>query len=233
MTDDGMVHGTWHGSWCWKRVRQRLTAEGYQVFTPTLTGLGERGHLLSRDVSLDTHIADVVNLLLWEDLRDIVLVGHSYGGIVVRPVADPWPDRVRSLVSLDAFIPEDGTSVLDSLPDSGKAMRKLARTQGDGWKVPPIPASVCAVNATDAVWVDRQCTMQPLSSLEAAARLSGRCGTVATIGYILASGWEDSLFRQFYELAGQRRWWREELACGHDVMLDMPDELAALLLQRT
>jgi len=233
MTDYVLVHGAWHGSWCWKRVRQRLSAKGHQVFTPTLTGLGERGHLLSRDVSLDTHIADVVNLLTWEDLRDIVLVGHSYGGAVVRHVADQLPDRVRSLVYLDAFVPEDGKSVLMYLPDSGKAVRELARTQGDGWKAPPIPASVLAINEMDAAWVDGQCTMQPLASLEAKAHLSGNCDTVATIGYILASGWEDSPFLQFYELAGERRWWRADLACGHDAMLDAPDELAALLLQQT
>jgi pimeloyl-ACP methyl ester carboxylesterase len=137
MTDYVLVHGAWHGSWCWKRVRQRLTAKGHQVFTPTLTGLGERVHLLSRDVSLDTYIADVVNLLIWEDLRDIVLVGHSYGGTVVRHVADQLPDRVRSLVYLDAFVPEDGKSLLDYLPDSGTAIRALARAHGDGWKVPP------------------------------------------------------------------------------------------------
>jgi pimeloyl-ACP methyl ester carboxylesterase len=233
MTDYVLVHGAWHGSWCWKRVRHLLTAKGHQVFTPTLTGLGERVHLLSREVSLDTHIADVVNLLIWEDLWDIVLVGHSYGGTVVRHVADQLPDRVRSLVYLDAFVPEDGKSILEYELDSGKTTRERARTQGDGWKVPPIPASVFGVNATDAAWVDRQCTMHPLSSMEAVAHLSGSCDTVASIGYILASGWDNRQFLQFYELAGQRQWWREELACGHDVMLDMPDELAALLLQRT
>jgi pimeloyl-ACP methyl ester carboxylesterase len=233
MTDYVMVHGAWHGSWCWKRVRQLLTTKGHQVFTPTLTGLGERAHLLSRDVSLDTHIADIVNLLIWEDLRDIVLVGHSYGGIVVRHVADQLPDRVRSLVYLDAFVPEDGKSVLEYLPDSGNAHRELARTQGDGWKVPPIPASVLAVNAMDAAWVNRQCTMHPLATFETAAHLSGSCDTIATIGYILATGWNDGTFLQFYDFAGQRGWWREELACGHDVRLDMPDALATLLLQRT
>ena len=100
MTNYVMVHGAWHGSWCWKRVRRLLTARGQQVFTPTLTGLGERAHLLNRDVTLDTHIADVVNLLIWEDLWDVVLVGHSYGGTMVRPVADQWRDRVCSPVSL-------------------------------------------------------------------------------------------------------------------------------------
>jgi pimeloyl-ACP methyl ester carboxylesterase len=232
VTDYVMIHGAWHGSWCWKRVRDLLTAEGHRVFTPTLTGLGERCHLLSRDVGLDTHIMDVVNLLIWEDLRDIVLIGHSYGGIVVRHVVDRLPDRVRSLVYLDAFVPEDGRSLVAHLPDSGKQLREAALSRGDGWKVPPLPASVFAVNAADAAWVDRQCTLHPLSSFEAPARLSGACDGLATIGYILARGW-DGPFRQFYELAAKRRWWREELACGHDAMLDMPGDLAALLLQRT
>jgi pimeloyl-ACP methyl ester carboxylesterase len=167
------------------------------------------------------------NLLLWEDIRDIVLVGHSYGGMVVRHVADQLPDRVRSLVYLDAFIPENGKSLTDYLPDCGKHFRELARIEGDGWKVPPIPASILAVNAMDAAWVDRQCTMHPPASFEAAAHFSSR-DTGATVGYILARGW-DGPFAQFYQLSGQRGWWREELACGHDVMLDMPNELATLL----
>jgi pimeloyl-ACP methyl ester carboxylesterase len=231
MTDYVLIHGAWHGGWCWRRLGRLMTAAGHRVFTPTLTGLGERMHLLSRDVGLDTHIADVANLLIWEELRDVVLVGHSYGGIVVRHVADRLPDRVRALVYLDAFVPEDGKSVVDHLPDAGKRYREQALAQGDGWKVPPPPASVFAVNAADAAWVDRQCTLHPLSSFEAPARLSGACDGVASIGYILACGW-DGPFRRFYDLAVKRRWWREELPCGHDVMLDMPDELAALLLQR-
>src|SRR3982074_716523 len=227
-----MIHGAWHGSWCWKRVRDLLTAEGHRVFSPTLTGLGDRCHFLSRDVGLDPHIMDVVNLLIWEDLRDIVLIGHSYGGIVVRHVADRLPDRVRSLVYLDASIPEDGKSAADYLPDAGKRHREQALAHGDGWKVPPLPASVFAVNAADAAWVDRQCTMHPLSSFEAPARISGACDGVPTIGYILARG-HDGPFGQFYATAGERGWWGKELACGHDVMLDMPNELSALLLQRT
>ena len=97
MTDFVLIHGAWHGSWCWTRVRRLLAAGAHRVFTPTLTGVGERSHLLSRDVGLDTHVADVANLMIWEDLRDIVLVGHSYGGVVVRHVADRMPDRIRSL----------------------------------------------------------------------------------------------------------------------------------------
>jgi pimeloyl-ACP methyl ester carboxylesterase len=231
MTDYVLVHGAWHGSWCWTRVR-RLLAAGHRVFTPTLTGLGERSHLLSRDVGLDTHIADVANLIIWEDLRDIVLVGHSYGGMVVRHVADRMPDRIRSLVYLDAFVPENGKTLFDYLPDNGESDRKLAMAHGDGWRVPPRSASFFGVNAADAAWVDRQCTMHPLSSFEAPAQISGTCDAIANIGYILATGF-DSPFGQFAARAAERDWWREELACGHDVMLDMPNELAALLQERT
>jgi pimeloyl-ACP methyl ester carboxylesterase len=213
-------------------VRRLLAAEAHGVFTPTLTGVGERSHLLSRDVGLDTHIADVANLMIWENLRDVVLVGHSYGGVVARHVADRMPDRIRSLIYLDAFVPENGKALLDYMPDNGKSSRELAAAYGDGWKLPPIPASVLAVNAADAAWVDRQCTMHPLSSFEAPAQISGACDGIANIGYILGTGF-DSPLGQFHASAGERRWWREELACGHDVMLDMPNELTSLLLQRT
>jgi pimeloyl-ACP methyl ester carboxylesterase len=232
MTDYVLVHGAWHGSWCWARVRRLLAVEGHQVFTPTLTGVGERSHLSSRDVGLDTHIADVANLMIWENLRDVVLVGHSYAGIVVGHVADRMPDRIRSLIYLDAFVPENGKTLFDFLPDKGEGDRKLAGADGEGWRVPPRPASSFAVNAADAAWVVRQCTMHPLSSFEAPARISGACDDIANVGYILARGF-DGPFGQFYAKARERRWWQEELACGHDVMLDMPNELTALLLQKT
>ncbi|MEH2548852.1 pimeloyl-ACP methyl ester carboxylesterase [Bradyrhizobium sp. AZCC 2262] len=230
MTNYVLVHGAWHGSWCWKRVRDFLAAAGHHVFTPTLTGLAERVHLLSRDVDLETHVADVTNLMIYEELRDIVLVGHSYGGIVARHAADRMPDCIRSLVYLDAFVPDEGKALLDYLPERGKMLRDLAASQGDGWRVPPIPASVFAVNQADAAWVDRQCTPHPLSTFEAVAKIGGACDRLPRLGYIWASG-HDGPFQQFYSMAEDRGWWREELKCGHDVMLDMPRELTTLLLQ--
>ncbi|MGH9495309.1 MAG: alpha/beta fold hydrolase, partial [Candidatus Sulfotelmatobacter sp.] len=155
-----LVHGAWHGSWCWKRVRKALQAQGHEVFTPTLTGIGERSHLLSLQVNLDTHIDDVVNLIRWEELSNVVLCGHSYGGAVVSGVADRIPERIGALVYLDAFLLEADQSVHDEVPPEQKNMQlEGARVHGEGWKVPPIPAGVFKVNAKDVAWVDSQCTM--------------------------------------------------------------------------
>ena len=113
-----LVHGAWHGSWSWKRVRKKLQDAGHRVFTPTLTGLGERSHLNSPAVSLSTHIADVVNLLRWEELSDVVLCGHSYGGSVITGVADRIPERIRSQVYLDAFVRRMASAFLTSTRQS-------------------------------------------------------------------------------------------------------------------
>ena len=137
-----LVHGAWHGSWCWKRVRKALQAQGHDVFTPTLTGVGERSHLLSPQVNLETHILDVENLLRWEDLSDVILCGHSYGGCVVGGVADRVPERIRSLVYLDAFVLESGESLTHHLPEPArKQMRDDAQADrlAQTLEVPPAP----------------------------------------------------------------------------------------------
>jgi pimeloyl-ACP methyl ester carboxylesterase len=126
-----LVHGAWHGSWCWKRVRKALQQQGHEVFTHTLTGVGERSHLLAESIDLQTHIMDVLNLIHWEELTDFVLCGHSYAGMVVSGVADRIPHHIRSLVFLDAFVPENGESLVDFAPISGDRLI-------DGWKSRPI-----------------------------------------------------------------------------------------------
>jgi pimeloyl-ACP methyl ester carboxylesterase len=226
-----LVHGAWHGSWCWKRVRKALQAQGHDVFTPTLTGVGERSHLLARHVNLDTHIDDIVNLIRCEELSDVVLCGHSYGGCVISGVADRVPDRIGALVYLDAFVLEDGQSLHDTLPPAQRNMQlELTEQHGEGWRVPPIPGEVFNVNAKDLEWVNRQCTMQPLATFQQPLKLTRKAGAVKNTTFILASGWNDSPFAAFVEPAKARGWKTLAIPCGHDVMLDRPEDLTSALL---
>ena len=225
-----LVHGAWHGSWCWKRVRRALQALGHDVFTPTLTGVGERSHLLSPQVDLGTHIDDVINLIQWEELSNVVLCGHSYGGCVISGVVDRVPERIAALVYLDAFLLDGGQSLHDTLPAAQRDLQlDLARRVGDGWKVPPIPAEVFNVNAADRTWVDRQCTMQPLATFQQAIKLSSGQNTRQNTTFILATGFNDSPFPPFYDRAKGKGWTTMTIACGHDVMLDRPEELTSTL----
>jgi pimeloyl-ACP methyl ester carboxylesterase len=227
-----LVHGAWHGSWCWERVRKSLRDAGHKVFTPTLTGLGERSHLNSAAINLSTHIADVVNLLRWEDLSDVILCGHSYGGNVIRGVADRTPERIRTLVYLDAFVPEDGECLFDFLsPEWAQQMRLQAQTAGDGWNVPPILAERFNVNLQDAAWVNTQCTSQSIASFEEHLRLNRVPSHTHSATHILATGWENSPFRPAHERAKAKGWKTRTVTCGHEVMLDLPGELTDLLLE--
>ena len=227
-----LVHGAWHGSWCWKRVRTALQRQGHEVFTPTLTGIGERAHLLTPQVNLETHINDVLNLIRWEELDDIVLCGHSYAGCVVSSVADRIPERISRLIYLDAFVPETGKSLHDCLPEEQRAMQlDLCRQLGEGWKVPPIPAEVFNVNPADRAWVDSQCTMQSLATFQQPVLRTGRPPPADKVTYIMATGWEGSPFMQFHEKAKAAGWRTHTLDGGHDLMLDKPAELVQILLE--
>ena len=224
-----LVHGAWHGSWCWKRVRKTLQAEGHDVFTPTLTGVGERSHLTSPQVTLDTHVADVVNLIRWEELDDVVLCGHSYGGCVITGAADRVPERIRALVYLDAFILENGQGLHDVLPpEVATGQQQAAKEKGNGWQVPPISAEFFRVNTSDRAWVDAQCTPQPLATFAQRLRLTNTI-PAAKCTHILATGYEQSPFPPFHEMARRKGWKTVTIDCGHDVMLDRPTELVAML----
>jgi len=132
-----LVHGTTGGGWVWKRIAKRLKDAGHVVYRPTLTGLGERVHLATRDVGLATHIQDIVNVITYEELSDIILVGHSYGGIVVDGVAEAIPERIREIVYLDAVIAQDGESVADCVgPEARARFSSQVAEQGDGWLIP-------------------------------------------------------------------------------------------------
>ena len=132
-----LVHGAWHGGWCWVRVAESLTSAGHKVLTPTLTGLGDRAHLGDRDTNLDTHITDVISAIEAEELNEVVLCGHSYGGIVITGAADLIFEKLSSIVFLDAFIPRHGQSMQDLLPpERRRQAEKVVRERGDGWLVP-------------------------------------------------------------------------------------------------
>lgn len=227
-----LVHGAWHGSWCWRRVRDALRAQGHEVFTPTLTGVGERSHLIAPEVNLDTHIDDVVNLIKWEDLSGVVLCGHSYGGCVVSGVADRVPDRIHGIVYLDAFVLGDGECLFQHVPDEQRALLEAgAREVGDGWKIPPIPAEVFNVNENDRDWVNSQCTLQSIATFEQPIELTGALDQITNLTYVRATNFvEGSPFGPFEDKARANGWKVVSMAAGHDVMLDLPEELTGVLL---
>jgi len=161
-----LVHGAWHGGWCWQKVAPLLRAAGHDVFTPTLTGLGERVHLAHAGVGLDTHVQDIVKVLEYEDLQQVVLVGHSYGGMVISGVAEELAARLAQLVYLDAFVPADGQSTYDLVPQLATAGRQQAAATGAGWRVPPLPGDFGVTAAADLAWLLPKLVDQPLASFE-------------------------------------------------------------------
>jgi pimeloyl-ACP methyl ester carboxylesterase len=226
-----LVHGAWRGGYIWKRVRRMLQAQGHEVFTPTHTGVADRSHLSSPSVNLETHVTDVANLLCWEELSDVILVGHSYGGCVISGAADRAPDRIGALVYLDAFVLESGQCLNDTIPPDVRRERIAQAIEvGEGWKLPPISAEEFNVNPKDRDWVNRQSTMQSLACFEQPLQLTGALNQIRNVTYILASGWSPSPFPQFYEKAKANGWKTIAIECGHDVMLDRPEELARELL---
>jgi pimeloyl-ACP methyl ester carboxylesterase len=218
-----LVHGAWHGGWCWKRVVQRLQAAGCEVYAPTLTGLGERSHLLAPSVNLTTHINDVVNEVVWKDLDDIVLVGHSYGGMVITGAAERLGGKIRSIVYLDAFMPGIGQSMIDL--GGGRP--------GATDPIPPLPAVAFGVNPADVAWVQAKMTPQPPGAFSEKLQHTGAFNRVAKKTYIRPVDWPAPPFdRASAPLRKDPTWTvRDVHHSGHDVMVDRPDELTRLLLQ--
>jgi pimeloyl-ACP methyl ester carboxylesterase len=223
-----LVHGAWHGAWCWRRVARLLRSAGHEVFAPTLTGLCERVHLLSPAINLDTHILDVVNEMRWQELIDVVLVGHSYGGMVISGVAETMEKSIASLVMLDAFMPENGQSVVDIQPPDRRKGVLIAAEEGRTG-VGPQSAAFFRVNERDRAWVDAQCTPQPVQCFLQKLALTGARERIANRAYIRATGYPSESFDRGLAKARAQNWTTYEVPCGHDVMLDMPDRLAAIL----
>lgn len=226
-----LVHGTSHGGWCWARVADLLRARGHRVFTPTLTGAGERSHLMSADINLDTHITDVVNVIKWEGLEDVVLCGHSYGGWVISGVVEQVLPRIGSIVYLDAFMPEDGQRGVDLQSPGSKAAVAEAVENGEISR-PAGSAARYGVNEQDLPWVNSLLTPQPIGVSLQPIRLTGARERVAKKSYVLATGYANLLFVACHErLKADPSWRLFEAPCGHDVMIDMPELLADILIE--
>jgi pimeloyl-ACP methyl ester carboxylesterase len=234
MVDFVLVHGTWGGGWQWGAVAARLRAAGHRVFTPTLTGLGEREHLVTPATGLDTHIDDVANVMAWEGLRDIVLAGTSYGGLVISGVADRMPERIRTLVYLDAALPQNGKCMLDLVPPERRAaVESLARQHGDGYRVPTSLVLDTGIEdaGARAAYLARM-SFHPLRSLLQPVRLEGRYLMVPNKVYVLAALKPTHRFAEYYEWASREPGWSaRKLASNHFPMTTMPEETADLLME--
>lgn len=229
-----LVHGAWHGGWCWAQVAQALRAFGHRVYTPTLTGLGERSHLLGANITIDTFVRDVENVLVWENLHEVILVGHSFGGLTITGVADRVPQRLQQLVYLDAFILGSGVSTFDSLPSATVAkMREAAREFGQGLALPaPKPKAFGLTEDAHMDFVAKRLTPQPLAPYETALQLNHPIGNRLPCTY-----WHCTA-PSYAPLEGSRQWVKAqadwgwaEMATGHDAMVAAPELVVKHLLE--
>jgi len=226
-----LVPGAWLGGWCWEHVTPDLRAAGHTVIPATLTGLGERAHLLSREIDLDTHISDIVGLFEYRDLHDVILVGHSYGGTVITGVAERVPDRIRRLVYLDASVPRDGESNDDVIGTPMAAqLRASAMSDGEGWMVPPAPYVIGRLSEHPLRdWVAARLKPHPLRPFAEPVRLSSPEAAALPRAFIQTT--QSDLYRRLIARARQAGWYCREIGGGHYSMITEPKTVAAALNQ--
>jgi pimeloyl-ACP methyl ester carboxylesterase len=226
-----LVHGAWGGSLLWRPIAQALRRAGHEVYTPTLTGLGERKHLVNRSVDLGTHTADILNVIDYEDLSDIILVGHSYGGMVVTGVADAIPDKIASLVYLDAFVPENGQSLFSLIPAEAPRPDRPPIPASEDYLTPPLPPAAFGVSPDVAAFMEKKASPQPTACFTQGVNLTGGINRIKNKTYIYCNVPAPTTFTPFYEkLKNKPGWEVHTLPCTHLVQMDMPNELTALLL---
>ena len=228
-----LVHGTLVGGWYWRRVSDLLEKKGQKVFSPTLTGLGERSHLLNKNINLETHITDIVNVIKWENLKDVCLVAHSYGGWVGSGALELIGDRVSSIVWLDAFKPENGQKPIDFTNEGfRKAFLNAMEKDEPGFPIPPPKLPPIFVNEKDRDYVDSKLTPQPIGTYAQAITLSGAREKVAKKTYIRATKFPNPAFdKALAECKADPSWNTFETNAYHIVMLDEPEWLADTLLK--
>jgi pimeloyl-ACP methyl ester carboxylesterase len=224
-----MVPGAWLGGWCWRSVAADLRAAGHRVIGATLTGLGERAHLMSRKIDLRTHVSDIVGLFHCRDLREVILVGHSYGGTVITASADRVPDRIRRLVYLDASVPRDGESNDDVIgPTMAAQLRASAVSSGDGWRVPPAPYVIERLSDHPLrSWVEARLTPHPLRPFSEPVQLHSRKAAVLPRAFIQTT--QSELYNGLIARAREAGWYCREIGGGHYAMFTEPKVVASAL----
>jgi len=228
-----LVHGAFHGGWCWSDVAAQLRREGHSVFAPSLTGLGDRSHLATAAVTLRTHILDIANLIKWEGLRDIVLCGHSYGGMVIAGVAEEvGAENISSIVFFDAILPKDGLALVDYPPPQNAEGKGFDPHLEDGLVYPP-DAAAFGLELELRDYVARQVTPQPLGTFTEKLPLTGAYENVRKKTYVLCSGSNGLSYLSVCAEESRARpgWSVVELQCGHDAMIEKPASVARLLLE--
>jgi pimeloyl-ACP methyl ester carboxylesterase len=219
-----VAHGAWSAGWAWKKMHPLMHARGHWLVTPTYTGLGERGHLARPDVDLDTHIADILGVLKFEDLTDVNLIGHSYGGMVATGLADRARQRIARLIYIDAFAPDDGDSVLDLLPASARAQREPS---ADGF-IPPVDMPPDTA-PEDRAWCAPLRRPQPARTFEQKLKLLNGTLTLPRHYVYCTRNAPDDRFRRFYERAMRDGWDVTEIDSSHNPHITCPEALADLL----
>ena len=221
-----LVHGAWHGGWCWQRVTPLLRAQGHEVLVPTLTGLGERAGELTPAVGLATHVEDIVEAL-GQSREPAILVGHSYAGLVVRQAAARAPERVGRLALVEGWVGPSGSSLISLAPEwFSDGIRLLAEERGEGWRIPaPDPVVVGVSDPDDAAWLRRHLTDQPLRTFTEPTLLDERT-TIPTSAIVAPQGPVP-----FATLATDLGFPIVEIEGGHDLMVTSPAALASALLE--
>jgi pimeloyl-ACP methyl ester carboxylesterase len=228
-----LVHGAYHGGWCWKPVAARLREMGHDVLTPTLTGLGERSHLMAIRPTLETFIEDVAQVIRYEDLSDVFLVGHSFAGSVVSALADRMPDKLSHLVYLDAQVLQSGQAPADTAPAAAIETYKQ-RAQASGFvSIPPGPLEFFGIVEPQMVqWVGERVMPHPYQTYFDRLELKHPVGNGLPVTYIAASAPYFPNTASSREYARMQAGWAYlEIPTAHDAMLLMPDELATMLAE--
>jgi pimeloyl-ACP methyl ester carboxylesterase len=224
-----VAHGAWSGGWSWRKIRERLRARGHEVFTPTYTGLGERAHLARPEFGLETHVQDVLGVLEYEDLRDLVLLGHSYGGMVATVVADRAPGRIRRLAYLDAFVPRDGQCLFDLVGPEERARRQaLIESEGGGWRMAPNPPSP-DTSEEDLAWTLPRRAPLAARSFQEPAKLTGAADRLPKSYIYCTRASPGDVFRQFRDRARKEGWQCFDIDATHSPNVTAPDALTEIL----